>query len=272
MIDNEKTLSRRSLLDWLGKATVLGLGSQLAAGCSPIQNILADGGGHMDDDTGNTNDGGGDIGDSGKGDSGENSEICIEPDNSSFSPGEEIHKVYDGWEERTVDTQDLKQILDSWRLKVDGLVENPANFSFTDLLKLPRQDQVTDFHCAEGWSILDVPWNGVHLKTLFEIVKPLKEATHVTFHTLGDTYNESLPIDVALESKTLLAYGIDCATLPLKHGFPLRLVIPRLWAYKSAKYVYRIELDDKQVLGYWSKQGSSYEAEVPEDKLRPGKY
>jgi len=70
----------------------------------------------------------------------------------------------------------------------------------------------------------------------------------------------------------MLAYGVNCSTVPMKHGFPLRVVVPRMMGYKNAKYVYRIELDNKEVFGYWVKWGYPYDAPVPEGRLRPGKY
>lgn len=77
---------------------------------------------------------------------------------------------------------------------------------------------------------------------------------------------------LALESRTLLTYGVAGSTLPIKHGFPLRVVIPRLLGYKSAKFVYRVQLTDKPVHGYWVKAGYPYEGAVPAKRLRPGKY
>ena len=97
-------------------------------------------------------------------------------------------------------------------------------------------------------------------------------ATHVTFHSIGGQYSESLPIDVAREPRTLLGYGVDGSTLPIEHGFPLRLVVPRLLGYKNAKYLERIEVTDHAVTGYWESYGYSYEGEVPAERLRPGKY
>ena len=131
-----------------------------------------------------------------------------------------------------------------------------------------RTDMVADFHCVEGWSVYDIPWNGIHLSQLTEIAKPLAQATHVTFHCVGDVYSESLPLEVALEPNTLLAYGIQDASLPLGKGFPLRLVVPRKLAYKSAKYVYRIEFDNQPRNGYWETFGYPYEADVPPERLR----
>jgi DMSO/TMAO reductase YedYZ molybdopterin-dependent catalytic subunit len=70
----------------------------------------------------------------------------------------------------------------------------------------------------------------------------------------------------------MLAYGVCGATLPLDHGFPLRLVVPRLLAYKNPKYVHRVELTDHAVEGFWVQRGYSYEGEVPEERLRDGRY
>ena len=160
----------------------------------------------------------------------------------------------------------------SWRLTVEGLVEKPAVFTFEDLLRLPRRDQVTDFHCVEGWSVHDVPWNGLHAQDLAERVRPLASATHVTLHTVGGTYNESVPLSVLMEPRSLLAYGVAGNTLPLRHGFPLRLVVPRLLGYKNAKYVERLEWTDHAEAAYWTVRGYDYSGEVEPSRLRPGKW
>lgn len=193
-------------------------------------------------------------------------------DELEFAPGDPDDPAWEDWPVRTVDHQELATILASWRLVVDGMVDTPLELSFADLLALERLDVDVDFHCVEGWSIYDVPWNGVHLSTLLQQVGVRSEATHLTFHTMGGKYNESLPLDVAIEPRTLLALGVDGRTLPLERGFPLRLVVPRLYGYKSAKYIERIELTDEPVLGYWEQRGYGYDAEVAESRLREGKY
>jgi DMSO/TMAO reductase YedYZ molybdopterin-dependent catalytic subunit len=268
------TVSRRSLLEWLGKSTVLALGADLIASCSEGQDDYLDGGEPMagEDSGAALDDGGFEAGHDAGADGGDAGTDCSAKGQFGFEPGQVDLEIFENWGERTVDVQDPLEIMKSWRLIVDGMVEHPLDLSFADILKMKRQDQVVDFHCVEGWSIWDVPWNGVHLNELFDLVKPLPKASHVTFHTVGDKYNESVPIDVAREPKTVLSYGIGCSTLPLKHGFPLRLVIPRKLAYKSAKYVYRIELTDEPVNGYWVEVGYPYDAEVPPERLRPGKY
>jgi hypothetical protein len=224
--------TRRSITQWLGRATVLALTGELLAACS-----------EADDEA--TVAGAGPC----------NAEL-------PFEPGSEGLALYADWYERTIGTPDL----------VDLLVEQTLELSFADILKLPRRDQVTDFHCVEGWSVYDVPWNGIHLSTLLELSTPLPNATHVTYRAWDDLYTDSLPLEVALEPRTLLAYGVGCATLPLRHGFPLRLVVPRKFGYKSAKFLQRISLTDQPLAGSWEKWGYSYDADVQPERLRPGKY
>jgi DMSO/TMAO reductase YedYZ molybdopterin-dependent catalytic subunit len=259
-VPSPTTLTRRTALEWLGGATVLTLGADLVAACNVAENALADAREAGTPDAAVV-------------------DTASYPDDWSvpdagfpFQPGTETHSVYNGWVERTVDSHDLTKILAGWQLTVDGMVQSPLSLKFTDIVALPRQDQVTDLHCVEGWSVYDIPWNGVHLSKLFDQAQVKAGATHVTFHTIDEKYNESLPLAVALEPKTMLAYGAAGSTLPLKHGFPLRVVIPRLLGYKNAKYVARIELTDQPVNGFWVAAGYDYAGEVPKERLRPGKY
>jgi hypothetical protein len=282
-------------MEWVGKATVISLGSGLLARCtttadlgiydgtdtpsqstdpfSPNTRLVQDSKENQDsngDQDSRTVGGLTDDAGNGTGEVADRCEAAFDVESVTAAPRE--GSIFDRWPVRTVDEQNLSWILDNWQLTVEGMVDEPQTLSFTDLLNLPSQDQVTDFHCVEGWSVMDVPWNGVHLSELLSLAKPRKEATHITFHTIDEAYNESLSLDVALEPKTLLAYGVNCATLPLDHGFPLRVVIPRLLAYKGPKYVHRVELTDEPISGYWVARGYAYEGEVPEIRLRPGKY
>jgi DMSO/TMAO reductase YedYZ molybdopterin-dependent catalytic subunit len=206
---------------------------------------------------------------------------CLDPTNASgsdewsrceaegfeFKPGD---CDVSSWRERTVDPQVLDDILASWRLSVGGLVENAFSLTFDQLVDLPCHKPVVDFHCVEGWSVFDVPWNGVRLGELFEQARVRPSATHVNFHTLGGSYNESLPLNVALEANTILAYGVGGNSLSLIHGFPVRVVIPRLYGYKNAKFVERIELSDHAIEGFWVRHGYSYDGEVQPERLREG--
>ena len=252
----EQTVERRTVLQWLGSSAVLALSGGVLAACDDLSGATeSDGGepgsdgGAMDGDViqpdGSLVDGGSTV-------------VCQDGTVNGdfpFQPGPVTDSLFSTWGERTVDPQNLNDILASWRLTVDGLVDYPKVFGFADLVCLPRQDQVTDFHCVEGWSVYDVPWNGVHLSELVDRVRPTSAATHITLYSLGGKYVESLPLEVALEPKTLLAYGIQGSTIPMRHGFPLRMVVPHLWGYKSIKGLARMTFNDHVVAGYWESRG-----------------
>jgi DMSO/TMAO reductase YedYZ molybdopterin-dependent catalytic subunit len=250
---SQVTVERRSVLRWLGNATVLALGSDLLSAC--VGKSRSD-----------RLDAGSTIPDGGLAGSG------VDASSFVFAPGADTDPMFESWFENTVDAQDVVQILASWELTVDGMASHPLTLSFADVIALDRQDQVTDFHCVEGWSVYDVPWNGVSLAHVLDLAGVDASATHLTFHGVGGQYSESLPISVAREAHTLLGYGVGGQTLPLGHGFPVRLVVPRLLGYKNAKYLARIEATDHPVTGFWEGYGYSYEGEVPSSRLRPGKY
>lgn len=261
-----ENLSRRSLLSWLGKSAVFALTADFLVACGEPEKSS-----QGDPNQGNPNPNDPDPGN---------------PDTSNypFNPSPEEGTLYDRWWGNTVDPQDLQRILTSWQLRVTGLVENPIILSFSNLLSLTRQDQITDFHCVEGWSVLDVPWNGFHINSLINLVRPTAQATHINLrsfpgintdpviYTDDDIYTESIPISVAQEPRTMFAFGIDGKTIPLTHGFPLRLVLPRMYGYKNAKWVKEIEFTNTPIDGYWVQRGYPTNAPVDPARLRPGKY
>jgi len=166
-------------------------------------------------------------------------------------------------------------------LVVDGLVKEAVRFSYRQLLELPQTSQVSDFHCVEGWSVLDVGWKGIRFDEILRRVKPAREARFALFHALGETdyvaqglnhYIESLPISDLVDPRKqiLLALEIDGQPLSQQRGAPLRLVSPFDLAYKSTKYVTRIELTDRAVKGWWTLANPIYpvEAPVPPDRIR----
>jgi hypothetical protein len=233
--------TRRSLVSWLGKGCVLALAGRGVTACSdPTAEVSSNPTWSRCDEDGFT----------------------FEPSNCDTL----------SWAERTVDPQDLEAILAGWQLSVGGMVENEFTLTFDQLVATQSHNPIVDFHCVEGWSVLDVPWNGVRLRDLLAQAVVRSPATHVNFHTIGDEYNESLPIEVALERNSMLAYGVGGSSLSMRHGFPARVVIPRLFGYKSAKFVERIELSDSTLVGFWVARGYPYEGEVPPERLREGKY
>jgi DMSO/TMAO reductase YedYZ molybdopterin-dependent catalytic subunit len=153
--------------------------------------------------------------------------------------------------------------LKTWSLKVEGLVEKPISLRLEEIQRLPRKVVVKDFQCVEGWGLDKQKWEGVHLKEIFGKLKILSKAKYVTFHATGGKYKDSLSIQEALEPDTLLAYRLNDKNLALEHGFPLRLVIPRMYAYKGVKWVERIVFTEKQEIGYWEENGYPVDASIP---------
>jgi DMSO/TMAO reductase YedYZ molybdopterin-dependent catalytic subunit len=153
--------------------------------------------------------------------------------------------------------------LKTWRLKIEGLVEKPASLSFADVEALPKKTQAKNFICVEGWGLENQKWEGVHLKDLFSIVKISQKAKYVTFHATGGKYWDSLSIAEALEPDTMVAYKVNDKYLPPESGFPLRLIIPRMYAYKGVKWVERIVFTERQETGYWEKFGYPSDGSIP---------
>ncbi|UCE29192.1 MAG: sulfite oxidase-like oxidoreductase [Candidatus Bathyarchaeota archaeon] len=148
----------------------------------------------------------------------------------------------------------------TWDFVVEGLVKNPVRLMYAEFLKLPKVMSISDFHCVTGWSKLDNKWEGVTFKVISDLVEPLKEARYVTIVAEGD-YTTSLPIQDLLDDDVLLAHRLDDKPLEPKHGGPLRLVVPKKYAYKSAKWVRKLRFTKEQNLGYWEKRGYSNTAD-----------
>ncbi len=144
---------------------------------------------------------------------------------------------------------------DTWKLTIEGLVNTPLAISYDELLKLESEEQVSDFHCVEGWSVENVKWQGIGLKVLFDTARLKPEAAFATFHSASGVYSDSLSIKEALEPDVMLAYMLNDEPLPEEQGRPLRLVMPRMFGYKNVKWVNRITLTAKQDIGYWERLG-----------------
>lgn len=125
-----------------------------------------------------------------------------------------------------------------WRLSVEGLVARPTTFSLADLQRLPARTQITKHMCEEGWSAI-AEWTGVPLSGILDAAGIQPAARFLTFHAL-DGGTDSLDMIDALHPQTLLAYGMNGADLPVRHGAPVRLRVERQLGYKSLKYVQRI--------------------------------
>jgi len=151
--------------------------------------------------------------------------------------------------------------LKTYTLEVRGEVENPVRLNWQEILRLPKIQSVSDFHCVEGWSVLDCKWEGVRFSQIAELVKPKANAKFVTFEC-ADGYATSLSMQELSGEDVLLAYGLNHKPLEEGIGFPLRLVVPNKYAYKSALWVTEIRFTAKKELGFWERRGYSDTADV----------
>ena len=141
---------------------------------------------------------------------------------------------------------------ESWRLNVQGLVENPREYNWAEFMALPLVESVSDFHCVETWSVMDQKWEGVRFKTIMDKAKPEKKARYVLF-TSYDTYTTSLPIKELEGDDILLAHRLNDEPLPQPLGGPMRLVVPHKYGYKSIMWLRDIKFSDRDSLGYWER-------------------
>jgi DMSO/TMAO reductase YedYZ molybdopterin-dependent catalytic subunit len=151
--------------------------------------------------------------------------------------------------------------LETYTLTVDGEVENPVKMSWNDFLKLPKTISVSDFHCVEGWSVLDCKWEGVKIKDIEKLVKPKDVARAVTFEC-ADNYLTSLFREELAGDDVLLAYKLNDELLEEGLGAPVRLIVPSKYAYKSALWVVHLKFTRGKELGFWERRGYSDSADV----------
>ena len=154
---------------------------------------------------------------------------------------------------------------DLWSFEVLGLVAQPRQFSYEEVLALPMAGQHTTLECISntlgGKLISNANWTGVPVARLLSIVGPQSEATAVIFRS-ADNYYESFPLDVMMAPDVLLAHTMNGAPLPDKHGFPLRLILPGRYGMKNPKWIVKMELAVDRIDGYWVRRGWDREAPV----------
>lgn len=143
---------------------------------------------------------------------------------------------------------------EKWRLRVDGLVERPLIVDWSGFLALPQRRIVTDIHCVTGWSRFDNAWEGVAALDILEAVRPKADARHCVFYG-RDGYTTNVRLDRFAEEDVLLAHRWNGEMLSAAHGGPLRVVIPRWYFWKSAKWLRRIEICATDRPGYWEERG-----------------
>ena len=142
----------------------------------------------------------------------------------------------------------------TWDLTTFGLVDHPLTLSYADVLALPRVQVTSDFHCVTRWSTLDNHWEGVSFRELLRRTKPTDEARYVTFHCDG-SYTANLPLSVLDNDDVLLAFARNGEPLTPEHGYPLRAIVPKRYAWKSAKWLRGIEFMAHDRAGFWERYG-----------------
>jgi DMSO/TMAO reductase YedYZ molybdopterin-dependent catalytic subunit len=156
--------------------------------------------------------------------------------------------------------------LEKWSLSVGGLVEHPVTWSWQDFLAQPQITDVSDFHCVTTWSTFNNTWEGVSFKHIIRTVRPRPEARFVYF-TSYDNYSTNLPLEVCDDDDVLLVRTWNSQPLPREHGGPARVIVPKRYAWKGAKWVKEILFLEQDRLGYWEVRGYSNTA-LPWDEDR----
>jgi DMSO/TMAO reductase YedYZ molybdopterin-dependent catalytic subunit len=144
----------------------------------------------------------------------------------------------------------------TWSLRVHGEVDAPFELSFAQLLGLPQVDQTVDIHCVTSWSKVGTRWRGVPFREISTRAGPRDNARFVVMEC-EQGFTTSLPIEVLLEPEVLLAHAYDGMPLPPEHGGPVRLLVPRRYFYKSAKWLRGLKFVEIDEPGFWEVRGYS---------------
>ena len=141
-----------------------------------------------------------------------------------------------------------------WTLTVTGAVSSPFTIDYEQLVALPSVTLTTDIHCVTKWSKFDTQWKGVRVRDLFEKAGISPEATHLMAHAEFG-YTANLPLADATRDDSLVAYAYDGADIESIHGGPVRLLIPHLYFWKSAKWLRALEAVTADAPGFWEQNG-----------------
>jgi DMSO/TMAO reductase YedYZ molybdopterin-dependent catalytic subunit len=144
--------------------------------------------------------------------------------------------------------------IDQWRFRIFGLVEKERRLSYAEFTALPQVQVYSDIHCVTGWSKLDNLWEGVSSGQIKELVKILPEAKFVMVHSTGG-FTTNLSLEDFFQPDVLFAIKHNGEALTKEHGYPLRLVVPRLYFWKSAKWAGGLEFMAGDKRGFWESYG-----------------
>ncbi|MFM2073598.1 MAG: hypothetical protein RLZZ623_3862 [Actinomycetota bacterium] len=141
-----------------------------------------------------------------------------------------------------------------WSLTVKGLVDRPFTISFDELRTMPAVSLTFDIHCVTKWSKFDTTWTGVRVRDLFERAGARPDATHVLEHAEFG-YTTNVPLADITTDQAIVAYEFEGAPIEPVHGGPVRVVVPHLYFWKSAKWVRELELLGRDSAGFWERNG-----------------
>jgi DMSO/TMAO reductase YedYZ molybdopterin-dependent catalytic subunit len=143
---------------------------------------------------------------------------------------------------------------ETWDLRLYGLVDSPLTLNWKEFNALPKIQRTSDFHCVTRWSRFDNQWQGVAFQELLGRVRPKPEAAYVLVHA-EQGFTANVPLGDLDREEVLLATHHDGEPLTAEHGYPLRLIVPHLYAWKSVKWVRGLEFLDHNAPGFWEQNG-----------------
>jgi DMSO/TMAO reductase YedYZ molybdopterin-dependent catalytic subunit len=144
--------------------------------------------------------------------------------------------------------------LNNWTFRVFGLVEEPKTFTWDEMMALPTNTETVDIHCVTRWSKLDTTWTGIPWREFLKVIKVKPEATHVMVHA-DHSFTTNVALDVLDDDDTMLAYLYEGKPLEPDHGYPMRLLVPKKYFWKSAKWVRGVEFMKGDRPGFWEEAG-----------------
>ncbi|MCI4331968.1 MAG: molybdopterin-dependent oxidoreductase [Thermoplasmata archaeon] len=168
-------------------------------------------------------------------------------------PGQVLTK---GWPVLHAGTVPYELTPQRWNLSLHGEVESPTSLSFGQLLAMPQKDEVVDIHCVTSWTKLGTRWRGVPFSAIVEKVHPHPEVRFVIMEC-EQGFTTSLPLPVLLEEDVMVAHTFDEQPLPPEHGGPVRMLVPRRYFYKSAKWLRGLKFVREDEPGFWEVRGYS---------------
>ncbi|MEK7576408.1 MAG: molybdopterin-dependent oxidoreductase [Patescibacteria group bacterium] len=148
----------------------------------------------------------------------------------------------------------------TWSIEFKGLVKKPQTITLADIKQITKDERTLDFHCVTRWSRYDLYWGGILFSKMMERVGIKPEARFVVFHSFDD-YTTNVPSAEALGPDVLIAYELEGSEIPPEHGGPVRMIIPTLYGWKSAKFLTGVELLDKDAPGFWEVRGYNNHAD-----------